>query len=362
MSERVHWRLRARRWQCRLARAGRRLLGLSRTVYVDQRVAEYRGYWEAAARLVGAEFTPLTEEIWEIRRGPRRTRIASYVVPADDPVTLRLAGNKRFCYDLAGRQGVPVPEHVACRLSGLDAGHALLTRRGPPLVVKPAVNSSSGIGVTTLVATPAQLERAAALASLFSDELIVEAMVPAESCRLLFLDGQLLHAVRRRGVRVTGDGRTSLGALMDRHGVRAWRTDPLIRETLAAQRLAPTGVPGAGREIVVRCLPAAEAGTEELRTVYDESITGLVHPALREQLAAVVRALGSRFAGVDVLTNDPAAPLRESGGVFLEINTTPGIHHHYTTPEDRRTHPVAVQVLEYLLTAHTHRGPGGESP
>ena len=50
----------------------------------------------------------------------------------------------------------------------------------------------------------------------------------------------------------------------------------------------------------------------------------------------VVRAVGSSFAGVDVVTVDPTRPLRDSGGVFLEINTTPGIHHHYLSEDDRR--------------------------
>lgn len=346
---------RLRQWQCRLTRAARRLLGRPRTVYVDQRVAEYRGYWEAAAQRVGAEFLPLTDGIWEVRRGAARVRLANYVVGVDDPVTLRLAGSKSFCYQLAQRCGLPVPAHVVCDLADLDRAQRFLVEHGPPLVVKPATGTSSGIGVTTLVESPRGLEHAAALASLFSRDLIVERMVAAESCRLLYLDGRLLHGVRRRGVRVRGDGRSSLRALLDRDQKNGLRTDRVTRYTLAAQGLTRDSVPGDQQEVVVRSLPAAETATEELRTVYDEAITGLIHPAVREAGAAVVRALGSRFAGVDVLTNDPAVPLTESGGVFLEVNTTPGIHHHYVTPEDRRTHPVAVAVLDSLLAGRPSR-------
>jgi hypothetical protein len=49
------------------------------------------------------------------------------------------------------------------------------------------------------------------------------------------------------------------------------------------------------------------------------------------------------------MTNDPARNLESSGGVFLEINTTPGIHHHYLTDRDQRERPVADAVLEALL-------------
>ncbi len=66
-------------------------------------------------------------------------------------------------------------------------------------------------------------------------------------------------------------------------------------------------------------------------------------------MAGLVRALGSRFAGVDLLTNDPTVPLAESRGVFVEINTTPGLHHHYITAEDHERHPVAARILDRLL-------------
>jgi glutathione synthase/RimK-type ligase-like ATP-grasp enzyme len=59
-----------------------------------------------------------------------------------------------------------------------------------------------------------------------------------------------------------------------------------------------------------------------------------------------VERIGSRFAGVDLLTNDPSVPLTESGGVFLELNTTPSIHHHAI---GTRSESVAVRVLQYLL-------------
>jgi phosphosulfolactate synthase len=54
---------------------------------------------------------------------------------------------------------------------------------------------------------------------------------------------------------------------------------------------------------------------------------------------------------VDVVTVDPSRPSGRAGGAFIEVNTTPGIHHHYHTDEERRTHPVAVRVLRRLLGA-----------
>ena len=344
-------RLRARRIGATLAREGRRVLGMARTVYVDQRVDEYRAYWEGAARLLGAEFDTLAPGVWEVRLGGRRTRVAGHVVEADDPVTLRVAGDKALCLRLARETHVPVPEHLVFRLATLAGARRKVAAEGGLWVVKPVRGSSSGVGVTTGVRTAAEVEDAAVLASLFCPDLLLERMVPGESCRLLYLDGRLLHAVRRRGARVAGDGRSPVRRLAAEAGLSAVLADPASAEALATQGLTPDAVPEAGREVVLRGIPAVPGAGRELRTVYDETVTERVHPALAAALGKVVRRLGSRFAGVDVVTMDPGVPLEESGGAFLEVNTTPGIHHHYHTDEERRTHPVAAAVLRRLLRA-----------
>ncbi|HEV8456231.1 MAG TPA: hypothetical protein VGQ69_09545 [Gemmatimonadales bacterium] len=294
-------RFRFERIRCRLAAALDRGLGRKRTVYVEERTEEYRRYWEEGARLNDAELVPLTEDIWEIRRGDRRVRITKYLTPCDDPATRRLAGDKPYCYSVARSIGIPVPEHIVVAGEELVAAHRFLAETNGPVVVKPARGSSSGLGVSTNVRSRPALIRAAALASLYCPAVIVERMIPGESCRLLFLAGHLIHAVRR-------------GGLPD------------------------------GRE------------TRELRTVYDETVTALCSPALVSDLAELVRTLGSEFAGIDLICNDLGKPLSESGGTFLEINTTPGIHHHYITPDDFAPNPVAKLVLAYLLGERRRQG------
>jgi D-alanine-D-alanine ligase-like ATP-grasp enzyme len=148
------------------------------------------------------------------------------------------------------------------------------------------------------VTTWPEFLRAAALASLYGEDILLERMMPGESCRLLFLDGRLIHAVRRR----------------------------------AMERLAGGVFPVA-----------------ELRTVYDETVTHLCGEPLVAECARIVAALGSEFAGIDLICNDLGRSLAESGGTFLEINTTPGIHHHYIGSESHSANPVAKQVLAYLL-------------
>jgi len=345
------FRLERMRW--RIVSALHDRLGLKRTVYVHQRTDEYRRYWKEAAGSLGAEFLPLTEDVWEIRGDGRSLRLSVHITPCDDHATRRLAGNKPYCYALAQSVGVPVPAHVVFEVHELDRAKAFIEGHAGPWVLKPARDTASGLGITTGITSWHGVIVAAALASFYGRTLILERMVAGESCRLLFLGGRMVHAVRRRGVRVTGDGRRSISELAAGFSGAALLADPNTRLTLAGQHRTPADVPRLGEEVLIRSLPLGQHRRRELRTVYDEAVTSLVAPEVTAELSKVVRALGTEFAGIDLISNDLSRPLEASGGTFLEINTTPGIHHHYIAPEDFTVNPVARQVLAHLLCRPT---------
>ena len=74
----------------------------------------------------------------------------------------------------------------------------------------------------------------------------------------------------------------------------------------------------------------------------------LLCPSILEDCARVVRALRARLAGVDLITRDPSVPLREAGGVVLEVNGPPNFYYHYH--KRGGAFPVAVHVLKRLLS------------
>lgn len=358
MNRPVEWTVRAARLRRRAQHMATRWVRSGRTTYVSERVDEYRGYWSAAANRIGADFKAIAPGIWEVRRGDTQVRLANYIVSVDDPVTLRIAGDKALCHRLAREAGVPVPLHGIFTLGRLSDARAFVSEHGGSWTVKPMFGSAAGLGITTHARGWPAVREAALLASLYGRQIMVERTVPAESCRLLFLGGELLHAVRRRGARLVPDGERPLRELLAGGGIPL---DAATLDTLEFEGLALDEIPEPGRERVVRGIPPMARSLEELRTVYDESITHLVGAELVDELRRVVRAVGAELAGVDVLTNDPTVSLAKSGGVFLEINTTPGIHHHYHTEFEQLEHPVAVAILEHLL-GHGATVPRGTTP
>lgn len=327
--------------------------GLSRQVYLYQRVDEYRRIWQRVASAQGGTFTELAPDLWQIDVGPRRVRILNYELEFDNPVTLGLAGRKRIVHGLLGAAGLPVPEHVAFTLETLGKARAFVAQHPSGCVIKPS-GGFGGKGVTTHVQRAAEVRRAALLASVYDRELLVEAMIPGESYRLLVLEGKVVDAVYRRGARVQGDGVATIRQLLEGQGrgrrgarTRASDDDRDLRFMLDSQGLTLDSRPGPGQVVVVRS-SERRSSFAEVRTVYTDSARDLVCASIREDAEAAARLVGSDFLGVDVITLDPTVPLRESGGAINEVNTTPALHHHYDA--SREPYPAAaVLVLEALL-------------
>jgi cyanophycin synthetase len=332
----------------RLMKLLRRIAGIKKTVYVQERVPFYREMWRSAAEQEGFRFVPLSESIWEVRDGERRVaRMNNYIISLDDPVTLDMAGDKLLTYRLLAEAGVTIPKHAGITLQSLAQMRAFLDDVPGPYVVKPARNTSSGLGITTHLRTLRDCLDAAALAFTYSDEILIEEHVAGESYRLLFLGNEMISAVRRRGVRVEGDGKKTVAELLAEAHLTV-RHDADVVLTLTHQGLSRELVPRSGQILLARSTGPQTDGRREVRTVYNEDVTDKLCAGLIEEGGKASLALGSEFCGVDVITVDPSVPLQSSKGRITEINTTPGLHHHYDLGPPGRTEPLARAVLRHI--------------
>ncbi|MDX2055540.1 MAG: hypothetical protein SFV15_24265 [Polyangiaceae bacterium] len=331
--------LQAERLARRLQKQIRDLRG---TGYVYDRVDEYRALWRAVATAVHAEFLELGPDIWELRRGQQRLRLVGELLPIDHPVVLELAVRKPLVHRLLQAEGLPVPAHLAFDLNQLDAARSFLAKHALGCVIKPA-DGYGGQGVTLHVTEPAQVRPAAVLASIHGQQLMIEEMIPGECFRLLVFDGRLVHTRRRTGLRLRADGHTRVETLLEQAGIPK---DANCDFTLRAQKLDLSSVPAPG-SVLARGIPSAERVGPSLRTVYDYTVNH-VHPSLVKQVEQAAQVVGSRLLGVDVITTDIELPLAETRGAINEVNTTPGMHHHYDRGRELYPMPV-IQIIERLL-------------
>src|SRR5207253_9478097 len=126
-------------------------------------------------------------------------------------------------------------------------------------------------------------------------------------------------------------------------GVKPFAVDLDCLFALDRQGLQLTSVPEAGRLVTVKSTSNI-SGPRDC-TPFREAIS----PAVLDDVRAAARVLGVRLAGVDVVSCDISQPLRTTGGAVLEINSVPGLFHHYNVAEPVAASPVAVTILEALL-------------
>jgi D-alanine-D-alanine ligase-like ATP-grasp enzyme len=140
--------------------------------------------------------------------------------------------------------------------------------------------------------------------------------------------------VLRRPPSLRGDGRSTIRMLVAAENARRAaggtevaqtliRVDRDLKTTLQRQGYRPESVPPTGT------LVQAKTVVNDNRWDENEAATDRLSPEVVAMGAAAARIVGARLAGVDILTVDPGVPLARSGGVVLEVNTTPGYYYHY---------------------------------
>jgi cyanophycin synthetase len=335
-----------------MARAFVRYRNPRRRAIGRHHTAFYERVWREAAADLGATCRSLGGGIVEIELDGVRTRAVENTCAIDDPVTLHLLADKGATYRILEEEGLATPRHLSFRLGDVGPAVAFMETCRGDCVVKPAAGTGGGRGVTTGIRTKWQLGRAAAVAAVYGDELLIEEQIAGENYRLLYLDGELVDAFVRRHPAVVGDGRSSVAKLVravnddrSRHGAAKSQvlltTDLDMRRSLAKQGLSLRSVPEAGRNVILKTVVNENGGADNTTAV------GRLCPSIVADGARAVRALGVRLAGVDVITPDPTKPLAEAGGVILEVNAPPNYYYHYQKADG--CFPVAVHVLRRLL-------------
>lgn len=327
----------------------------SKKIYFYHRTSEYKNMWQAIAEKVGARFTVLDEDTWELELNGKKTRMLNHQIEFDNPVILGMAGKKPFIHRILHEKGIPVPEHIVFNLAELDKAYEFLKRHPEGCVIKPANNTHAGDGVTTHILKNREARKAAILASLYCPDILMEPQISGECYRLLVLGGKMVHAVRRSGPRLKGDGLSTVLELInaENNSLRSEGRGILIIDrdclfTLGWQRLSLDAIPEKGSVIIVKTVNDPLGRSAELRTVYNETVTDMICDSVKKSAELAAKILNSDFVGIDMIMTDSMIPLEQSGGIINEVNTTPALHHHYNAEAEIYPQP-ALQAFYLLL-------------
>jgi len=329
-----------------------RTLKAERKAIKRNRADYYARAWEEAAIQTGSKIESLGDGIFKITNKSHSVLVYEQYSPLVDPVGYRLIVNKAIVYKLLAKIDVPMPRYIHLKKTDFSAAKLFMSETNCPLVVKPAYGTGAGAGVTTNVIGNRRLYQALAWSRAFCPETVIEEQIKGNNYRLLFLDGELLDCIIRNPPTVTGDGVSSIRRLIRLEN--KMRIEPgaqlaqnLIfidmdtKNTLSAQRIGLNTKPARGQTIkvkdVINCNRAEENETPQENP--SESLISLGRK--------IAETIGVRLLGIDIITDDLTADLRESGGRVIEVNSPPGHFYHHL--KKGKGYPVGLKLLQRVF-------------
>ncbi|MET1416168.1 ATP-dependent carboxylate-amine ligase [Roseibium sp. HPY-6] len=221
-----------------------------------------------------------------------------------------------------------------------DAVLDFAEEQGFPLFVKP--NTGQEGRDVMRADTYHTLQSALHILAKRHDRLLVQEEIRGRDLRVIVLDEDVLCAMERKPPEVTGDGESSLAELVDSHG-RINPADGRIDFELSQQGLMLESVPAAGQ--TVSLLPVSNLSSGGSAKI----ITDEIAPEIHELARLSAKALGLRYAGVDLIVPEERRP--DTAGVVLEVNAAPGLNNLYRrgSKEAEIVRKVYVEVFNAMI-------------
>jgi cyanophycin synthetase len=286
----------------------------------------------AAARKRGIPSLRLTDgaNLFQLGWGSRQKRLQATITGATSHIAVSIASDKQLTKTLLDQAGCPVPAGET--VTSLEHAQRLAKRIG--LVTIKPLDGNQGKGVTVAVSAPDDVERAFAFAQKYGRRVIVEEHLRGRDYRVLVTGRKIAAASWRRPPHVTGDGVSTVGALVARENSNPARgdghtniltripLDELALDVLAKQGYTLDSVLAEGASVDLR-------GNANLSTGGTaEDVTDLLPQETRDICIRAARTIGLDVAGIDIVCQNIGEPLRAQRGGIIEVNAAPGIRMH----------------------------------
>lgn len=159
---------------------------------------------------------------------------------------------------------------------------------------------------------------------------LVQREVKGRDYRIVVLDGEIMSAYERLPLRVQGDGKSSINQLLDK---KQKHFDAIGRDTLIKKNdlriihcLSRLGL--TKRSVLPKGEVVSLLDNRNLSSGGDAiDATDSIHPSFAKLCIAIVRDMGLRYCGVDLMVEGEICyPVKKYQ--IIEINAAPGIDHY----------------------------------
>lgn len=273
----------------------------------------------------------------------------------------RLASDKDYANFFMRKLGYPVIEGrtflqpdfaAALGVQNRDraAAHAYAKKLGFPVIVKPN-GGSQGKGVV-LAHSIKDVDRALSAIFKIDRVALIQKRVTGRDYRIVVLDEKIISAYERIPLNVIGDGRSSIKHLLEKKAqlfeklgrdTKLHLKDARIGHKLREQGLSMRSVLSKGAQVFLLDNANLSSGGDSV------DVTETIHPSYKKIAVQLVKDMGLRFSGVDIMT-EGAIDKHARRYHILEINDTPGLDHYASSGKKQRkiVEDLYLQVLKSL--------------
>ncbi len=300
---------------------------------------------------------PLNDDsLIQLGYGKNQRRIQASLGQYTSAIGVDIASDKEITKSLLHKASIPVPEGAIIQSD--DELEAVFEWLAFPVAIKP-LNGNQGKGATINIHSIHEAKQALYKAQEFGKKVIVEQSITGHDFRALVVNGKFVAASLRTPPSVTGDGIHTieeLVAVINNDPRRGHEHDNVLTKIelnecslklLKKQGFEPHMIVPAGKTIQLKTTANLSTGGTA------KDVTDHVHPLNKSLFERAARIIGLDICGIDIIAETLESPIKENGGVVLEVNAAPGLRMHLY-PSEGQPRNVAAPIVDMLFQDHNN--------
>jgi len=291
-----------------------------------------------------------TNSLVQLGYGVNQMRFQATMTCKTSSISVDIACNKEETKRMLDAASIPVAKGGICITE--EELQPIIDKIGYPIVIKP-LDGNHGKGASINVKKYDDALAGFHHAKNYSRKVIVEKFITGYDFRVLVIDNKIVAAAQRVPAHVKGDGENTVQQLIDIENTnprRGYGHENVLTEiTVDRDTMDLLEKMGYGLETIPRkdeiVYLKSTANLSTGGTSID--VTDMMHPENIFLSERIARVIGLDVCGIDIMAPNLTQPLKESGGVILEVNAAPGFRMHLA-PTEGLPRNVAAPVIDML--------------
>lgn len=291
-----------------------------------------------------------TNSLVQLGYGVNQMRFQATITCKTSSIAVDMACNKELTKKMLDMASIPVASGSIC-VDEEDLAQTI-EKIGYPIVLKP-LDGNHGKGASINVTNWEDAVSGLAFAKEYSKRIIVEKFITGFDFRILVIDNKLVAAAKRVPAHVVGDGKNTIQELIEITNLDPRRgyghenvltkidVDRDTEDLLEKLNYTLETIPRKGETVYLKSTANLSTGGTSV------DVTDMMHPENIFLAERISRVIGLDICGVDIMAENLTQPLKENGGVILEVNAAPGFRMHLA-PSEGLPRNVAAPVIDML--------------